>query len=278
MAVLRQSSGGLNGIIRDAAYRGKSRSTVRCFAAAGSRRATAVGRGFDNIKKIGQFIFIRHGEKTVDDNQTGLSTQGFIRATNLDKVFGRGNTAPGTYNTPDIIYAMKQKKVSSSRRPFDTVAPLAIKLGMDPVMGDRTGHHGDGVFDAQITRDDHDKLRDNIVEHAEDSYKGKTILICWEHKAIPQIVHTLGLTDTELNWGSNPFSGEDERTNYTAIWVFTPALVDDPRSFFRVYKMFDIVPNLCNAEGKCPEDDDPAVANAAYAINPAKGPYNTLAS
>ena len=47
--------------------------------------------------------------QTVDDKQTTLSTQGVNRAIHLDKVFGRGNTAPGTYNTPDIIYAMNQK-------------------------------------------------------------------------------------------------------------------------------------------------------------------------
>ena len=70
----------------------------------------------------------------------------------------------------------------------------------------------------------------------------------------------------------------DERSNFTAIWVFTPALVEDPKKYFKVYKMFDIVPNLTNDEGRCPEDDDPSVANAAYAINPAKGPYTTLAS
>ncbi|CAL8467408.1 g6946 [Coccomyxa elongata] len=156
---------------------GTSRFTVRyaqssrCLAAAGSRRTTAIGDGFDDIKKVGQFIFIRHGEKTVNDDQTILASQGYIRAINLDKVFGRGNTAPGTYNTPDIIYAMNQNKVTSSRRPFDTVAPLAIKLGMDPVLGERTGDHGDGVFDAQITRDDHDKLRKNIAKHADESYK-----------------------------------------------------------------------------------------------------------
>ncbi len=48
------------------------------------------------------------------------------------------------------------QKPTSSRRPFDTVAPLAVSLGMNPVLGDRTGDHGDGVFDAQINRDDHD--------------------------------------------------------------------------------------------------------------------------
>lgn len=73
-------------------------------------------------------------------------------------------------------------------------------------------------------------------------------------------------------------SQKDENTNFTAIWVFTPSLVDDPERYFRVYKMFDIEPNLCDEEGRCPLDDDPDVANQAYAIKPAQGPYNTLAS
>lgn len=68
-------------------------------------------------------------------------------------------------------------------------------------------------------------------------------------------------------------SQADERTNYTAIWVFTPELVDDPESYFKVYKMFEMVPNLCNDEGKCPKDDNPL-----YGIEPAQGPYNTLAT
>lgn len=55
--------------------------------------------------------------------------------------------------------------------------------------------------------------------------------------------------------------------------MFTPELVDDPESYFKVYKMFDMVPNLCNDEGKCPKDD-----NTLYGIEPAQGPYNTLAT
>lgn len=50
-------------------------------------------------------------------------------------------------------------------------------------------------------------LYDNVVKHAKDDYVDKTILTCWEHKAIPKIVYTMGLTDTELTWGLNPFSG-----------------------------------------------------------------------
>ena len=41
-----------------------------------------------------------------------LSNEGQFRADNLFKVFGPGNT-PAGYGTPDIIYAMKAKPVSS---------------------------------------------------------------------------------------------------------------------------------------------------------------------
>ena len=41
-----------------------------------------------------------------------LSDQGVFRANNLYKVFGPGNT-PAGYGTPDVIYAMKAKSVSS---------------------------------------------------------------------------------------------------------------------------------------------------------------------
>ncbi len=41
-----------------------------------------------------------------------LSKMGEFRANNLDQVFGTGNT-PAGYHTPDIIYAMMSKPVSS---------------------------------------------------------------------------------------------------------------------------------------------------------------------
>ncbi len=46
------------------------------------------------------------------------------------------------------------QKPTSSTRPFDTTAPLGVNLGMMPVMGERTGQHGDRVFDATFYKDD----------------------------------------------------------------------------------------------------------------------------
>lgn len=59
--------------------------------------------------------------------------------------------------------------------------------------------------------------------------------------------------------------------------MFTPALVDDPKQYFKVFKMFDMVPNSCNAEGKCPPDNDPTIMNAIYVPDPLNGPYNARA-
>ena len=102
----------------------------------------------------------------ISDDYPNLSDQGYYRADNLNRVFGWGNTPPGAFNTPDVIYAQKKGKVgpawscqcpmcagqdplharkqscvdthmdgvspmqkdSSSIRPYETVKPLAEKL------------------------------------------------------------------------------------------------------------------------------------------------------
>lgn len=65
-------------------------------------------------------------------------------------------------------------------------------------------------------------LRDNVLKHAKDGYEDKTLLFCWEHKAIPQIVQYFGLTKDELTWGLNPFSG----VGYIIpVWTMDPAQI-----------------------------------------------------
>lgn len=69
---------------------------------------------------------------------------------------------------------------------------------------------------------------------------------------------------------------EDEKTNFTAIWVFTPAQADDPEAYFKVYKQFDTVPNEVNAMGECPPEKPGE--NKEFTLDPPMGPYDTLAS
>ena len=76
-----------------------------------------------------QIIFIRHGEKTNDDD-VNLSPVGQVRAMELPNYFNRMIT-DGKFEKPDFIVAMKQKKKGkSSNRPVQTITPLADQLGL----------------------------------------------------------------------------------------------------------------------------------------------------
>ena len=129
----------------------------------------------------------------ISNDYPDLNDQGYFRADNLYKIFGHGAPPPGTYNTPDVIYAMKKGEVGlaschdwprcqvtillacvtmtvaygrkvgvhvsmqkrrNSNRPYETVKPLAEKLGMDPVMDERTPTKG-GVFDNTYLEGEH---------------------------------------------------------------------------------------------------------------------------
>ncbi|KAH9829271.1 phosphoglycerate mutase family protein [Teratosphaeria destructans] len=110
---------------------------------------------------------IRHGEKPASGN--GLSAQGEQRAQCLRNVFG----ASSQY---DIGYIMAEtpKSDGSRQRPYDTVEPLAQDLGL--------------TIDTSCGRDD-----SGCVANVVDNYSGSgTILICWEHDALTDIVEALG--------------------------------------------------------------------------------------
>ena len=126
----------------------------------------------------------------IDDDHPDLSPEGDFRANNLHEVFGSGKTTQGAYNTPDVIYAQEQKvgptyiphdfclgslvmlvalmgrckghsclgvrmqTLDNSNRPYETVEPLAHKLGMTPEMHKRTVADG-GVFDNTFREKEH---------------------------------------------------------------------------------------------------------------------------
>ncbi|CAL5223527.1 g6059 [Coccomyxa viridis] len=197
-----------------------------------------------SFNKARQFIFIRHGEKPPKDENgketsDDLSQQGYFRAANLHQVFGKGST-PSGYNTPDVIYAMKsQPKSDASNRPFETVEPLAVALGMKPTEDQRTQEApGVNVFDNCFEVDQHTELKHDVIERCESGeYEEKTIMFCWEHKNIPYIVAKFGFAKKDLTWGLNPKRGKDEHKNFTAIWVFTPT---NAGLDFKVYSEFEI--------------------------------------
>ena len=133
-----------------------------------------------------QVIVIRHGEKPAEGND--LDSRGFARADALVDFFEH-NPAVTKFGPPAAIYAMKPSGSNGSVRPIHTVAPLAKDLGL--------------VIDADYLKDQLPQLVANILGNA--SYDGKTVLICWEHNAIPTLVEDFGWTSAPRSWSGKVF-------------------------------------------------------------------------
>lgn len=166
-----------------------------------------------------QIIVIRHAQKpTRKPRRKGiredgaadpesLSVRGWQHAGALAAVF----TGPGAgaadlaVARPDVIFAAaaekrtasvggrKVKVGSHSRRPLQTVSPLAAALGLTPVTAHTKGEEAALVADA-LGRDG-------------------AVLICWQHQDIPKIGDLIvgDRTTTPQTWPEN---------RYDLIWVF----------------------------------------------------------
>ncbi len=141
-------------------------------------------------------IIIRHGEKTDDESDPNLSPAGEQRALNLVNYFD--NTSPH-FGDIVAIYAAAPKHKGSSTRAGDTVRHVAANLHIDVNLEyereskDLIGHrdsHGKPEKSSQT------KMAKEIL--AESKYEGKSVLICWEHKTIPDLI--VSLQGPEYEW------------------------------------------------------------------------------
>ena len=134
-----------------------------------------------------QILLIRHGEKPDTGNQ--LSDVGFQRAQALKNYF-ETNPAVTRFGTPVAIFAMKQDGVDGSARPIQTVTPLATDLKI--------------TINENYLKNDFQALAKEILSNP--AYNGKMVLICWEHKVIPDIAQELGVSPRPADWKGSDFS------------------------------------------------------------------------
>ena len=127
-------------------------------------------------------LIVRHAEKP--DSGSGLTPAGQQRAVAYIRYF-RHYQIDAVNRLPDHLVASADSK--NSRRPRLTVEPLskALRLPID------------------------DRFRDKDVASLADALEtrsgGKTILICWHHKEIPELLQALGADpDTLLPHGRWP--------------------------------------------------------------------------
>lgn len=128
-----------------------------------------------------KILLIRHAEKPAKDSppfgvtrkgdrsKESLDVRGWQRAgalTNLlappDRRFQHAALA-----RPQFIYASKPVKRRGSRRPVETIIPLAEKLGIE--------------INSEYRRSEVESMLDEVFSH-----KG-VVLICWQREYIPQI-------------------------------------------------------------------------------------------
>jgi hypothetical protein len=150
-----------------------------------------------------QVVIIRHGEKPEHGNN--LDERGKERAEALVGFF-KDNPGVLEYGTPVAIYAMKPGPDDESQRPIETVEPLAKALDLK--------------IHAEFGHDEYPKMAEEIKNSAE--YDGKMVLICWEHKVIPQIAKALGVESAPAKWHGNVFD---------RVWVVSYSMDGEVKSF-----------------------------------------------
>jgi hypothetical protein len=130
-------------------------------------------------------IIIRHGEKP--DKGDNLSCKGFNRALQLADVLQRKFGMPTRIYTP----ALNLGGSTSAARMYQTIVPFAIKYNLK--------------INTKYDVKDEKELAEAIKKQT------GTVLLVWEHKAIPKILKALGI-DEKMNWDDNDFD---------SIWIVT---------------------------------------------------------
>jgi hypothetical protein len=140
------------------------------------------------VPRPAQIILIRHAEKPADPNDPHLSPAGVKRAKQLVS-FITTDPAMTRFGLPAGVFATQTTKHDDGQRTQETVAPLAkaLKLTVQtPYLGK-----------------DYAAVAKLIL--ANPAYAGKTVIICWNHEVIPQLVAALGVTPEPSKWKSSVF-------------------------------------------------------------------------
>jgi len=178
-------------------------------------------------------MVLRHAEKPAKDNapfgvtrkgersKESLEVRGWQRAGALANLFVpvNGHLHHSALATPQFLYASKPLRRKGSRRPIETITPLAEKLAI---------------------RINSDFQRSQLVNMIADvfSHKG-VVLICWQREYIPEIA-SLILSQKKIA----PAEWPEDR--FDLIWVF------DLHPSSLTYKFRQVPQQLLAGDSKAP--------------------------
>jgi hypothetical protein len=159
------------------------------------------------IPKATKIIVIRHAEKPAKDgapygvtekgkrSSESLEVRGWQRAGALMSSLAptHGEVQHHLLATPQFLYASKPLRRRGSRRPIETITPLAAKLHTK--------------INTTFARSEYASMIDNVISH-----KG-VVLICWQREYIPQIA-------AEILGKKNSAPASWPEDCFDMIWVF----------------------------------------------------------
>lgn len=128
-----------------------------------------------------QVILLSHAEKPPAGPE--LNEAGRKRAEALAGLFVT-DPRVRSHGTPAAIFAMLPADRGGSVRAIQTMEPTAAVLHLR--------------IDTRFTRDEVRTLAKAIRQDRD--LDGKTVVVCWEHKMIPQIVSALGWPNPPAQW------------------------------------------------------------------------------
>jgi hypothetical protein len=139
------------------------------------------------LSGISRLILIRHGEKTDDPQDPGLSGLGLKRAHFLKTYL------PQRFGHLHRLFAAENKPKSS--RPVETLEPLAKSLSIEI---------------EQWPTDDVAGIASKLAKHEGQGHKH--VVLCWRHDRMAKLAYALGVAKPPA-W---------EPTSYDAVWIIEP--------------------------------------------------------
>ena len=138
-----------------------------------------------------EIIFLRHAEKPAVGAE--LNERGWARAKALVPLFTHDERVL-EHGPAVAIFAMRPAGKNGSVRAIQTMEATGRALGV--------------TLDTRLTRDEIAPLVKAIM--GTPAYEGKTVVVCWEHKVIPEMLKAFG-------WADGPRKWPDEV--YDRLWV-----------------------------------------------------------
>ena len=166
-------------------------------------------------------MVIRHAEKPLSDpppygvtlkgerESESLTVRGWQRAGALVTLFSPANTSfqDPSLAEPRFLYASTPTRRNGSRRPIETITPLAEKLAIR--------------INSNYPKLEPDKMLEEVFLCA------GVVLICWQHELIPKIANHIlaNKTTAPQDWPEDRFD---------LVWVFDRNVVTGHYSFKQV--------------------------------------------